>query len=77
MVTMLSKIWNSKSLRLPKPLIIKYHLESGIIIKENKDGNQIQPAKNDKLSWNETFKEMKATKEDWSDWEAVNGDGLE
>ena len=77
MITKLSKIGNSQGLRLPKPLIIKYHLESGIVIEENRDGILIKPAKSGKLSWNETFKEMKAAKEDWSEWDAVTGDGFE
>jgi antitoxin MazE len=77
MVTKLSKIGNSQGLRLPKPLIIKYHLESGILLEESKDGILIKPANNEKLSWGETFKEMKAAKEDWSDWESVTGDGFE
>ncbi|MBF0197968.1 MAG: AbrB/MazE/SpoVT family DNA-binding domain-containing protein [Planctomycetes bacterium] len=77
MVTKLSRIGNSQGLRLPKPLIVKYHLESGIILEECEQGLLIRPAKEEKLSWAETFKQMKAEKEDWSDWDVISGDGVE
>jgi len=77
MVTKLSRIGNSQGLRLPKPLIIKYHLENGFVIEENKEGILIRPTKDEKLSLSQTFKEMKAAKEDWSDWDALSGDNVE
>ena len=30
-----------------------------------------------KLTWEETAREMATSTEDWSDWEAATGDGLE
>ena len=77
MVTKLSRIGNSQGLRIPKTLILKYHLESGIIIEENEQGILIKPAKEEKLSWTETFKQMKSESEDWSDWDMTSGDGIE
>jgi hypothetical protein len=37
----------------------------------------LRPTKQAKLSWKETYREMAAEKEDWSDWEVVTGDGLD
>lgn len=77
MVTKLAQIGNSQGLRLPKALILKYHLASGVVIEESKEGILIKPVKDDKLSWAETYSQMKTEAEDWSDWDLLSGDEIE
>lgn len=77
MITKLAQIGNSQGLRLPKALILKYHLASGVVIEEGKEGILIKPVKDDKLSWSETYSQMKAEAEDWSDWDLLSGDEIE
>ena len=77
MVTKLSKIGNSQGLRIPKTLIIKYHFENGIEIEENENGLLIKPIQSNKLSWEDTYKEMKLAKENWSDWDDISEDIVE
>jgi len=77
MVTKLAQIGNSQGLRLPKALIIKYHLDSGVLIEESADGLLIKPIGDDKLSWSDTYKEMKKENEDWSEWDFLSGDAIE
>ncbi len=37
----------------------------------------VRDAQRDKLSWEETYRAMRAANEDWSDWEVAVADGLE
>lgn len=75
--TKLARIGNSKGLRIPAPLISKYHLERGVILEESNDGLLIKgAAKPKKLSWEETAREMATDDEDWSAWESMK-DGFE
>jgi len=71
-------IGNSRGMRLPKSLIIKYKLDSGVVIEEREDGLMIKPKGGlKKLSWEETYKQMAKEKEDWSDWDALSGEEIE
>mgnify|MGYP005854280081 CR=1 FL=1 len=74
----LARMGNSRGIRLPADLIRRHGLESGMILEDR--GNEIVlRSKADKtvLSWEETAREMAATKEDWSKWDQTVGDGLE
>ncbi|MCK4543325.1 MAG: AbrB/MazE/SpoVT family DNA-binding domain-containing protein [Spirochaetales bacterium] len=71
-------IGNSKGLRIPKNLIEKYHLQSQLNLEEKEDGILIKadiPA--NKLSWEDTYREMGKANEDWSDWDAAIADGID
>ena len=75
--TKLARIGNSKGLRIPAPLILKYHLERGVVLEESDGGLLIKGAgKPKKLSWEETAREMAADGEDWSAWESMK-DGFD
>jgi hypothetical protein len=56
---------------------MKYHLDSGVLIEECADGLLIKPIGDDKLSWSDTYKEMKKENEDWSEWDLLSGDAIE
>jgi len=73
----LIQIGNSKGIRLPKKLISKYKLDTGISLIEKDDGILIKPQTEDeKLSWEQTYKDMAEEKEDWKDLDITSGDGL-
>ncbi len=75
----LIEIGNSKGLRLSKKLIQKYHLVNRIEIEEQAYGILLKPVntKDSKLSWEDTFKEIKNKHEDWSDFDVSISDGIE
>ena len=47
-------------------------------MEEKSEGILLRPARPvvEKLSWENTACEMEASREDWSDWDAVGSDGL-
>lgn len=73
----LAKIGNSQGIRLNKQLLNRYGISNTLEIETTPDAIILRPIPNEKLSWAETYKEMEAANEDWSDWEAVAEDGLE
>jgi antitoxin MazE len=70
------QIGNSRGVRIPKELLLKYDLCEEVILKEHPEGVLIKCKKIPKLNWENAYKEMAKAKEDWSDWEALS-DGLE
>jgi len=77
MQTKLIDIGNSKGLRIPKKLITKYHLQEKLTLEEKADGILIRadiPVH--KLSWEETYRDMGNSKEDWGDWDLTVADGI-
>jgi antitoxin MazE len=77
-VLKVSRIGNSRGIRLPAALLRKYHITDTIIAEEKPDEIVLRPDRRTppKLSWEETAKAMAAAKEDWSEWESTSGDGL-
>ncbi len=71
------QIGNSKGIRLPKRLIAKYGLSEAVDIKEVNGGLFIAPTGSQQLSWEETYKAMSKTDEDWSSWVEVDLEGLD
>lgn len=71
------QIGNSKGIRLPKRLIAKYGLTETVDIKEVDGGLLIAPTGNQQLSWEETYRDMSASDEDWSDWVELDLEGLD
>ena len=71
-------IGNSKGLRIPKKLINKYHLQAKLNLEEKVDGILIKTdLPENKLSWEDTYRDMGKTKEDWSDWDTIVADGID
>lgn len=77
-VLKVSRIGNSRGIRLPAGMLRKYHITDTVIAEEltNEIVLRAGRAGQPKLSWAETAKAMAAAKEDWSDWETTAGDGL-
>ena len=73
----LTKIGNSKGVRLNKQLLNRYKFGDFIEVDELPDGLLLRAPSDHKLSWEEIYKEMAESNEDWSDWDAVSSDGLD
>src|SRR3954468_7246407 len=76
--TKLTRIGNSRGLRLPAELIRRYQLENGILLEQQE--NQIilkGKGAGKKLSWDETARQMAAQEESWEEWDSATADGLE
>jgi antitoxin MazE len=68
------QIENSKGIRLPKRPIAQYHLTETITIEELSGGIFIKNSGDEKLSWENTYRAMAQSDEDWSDWDTLDLD---
>ena len=78
-VLKVSRIGNSRGIRLPAGMLRKYHITDSVIAEEKAHEIILRPArvKQQKLSWEETYRQMAAAKEDWSEWDCTLADGLD
>jgi antitoxin component of MazEF toxin-antitoxin module len=74
-----ARIGNSRGVRLPAASLRRYRIGDVVLMEERSDGILLRPAGPvvEKLSWEETAREMAAGSEDWSAWEGTASDGLE
>jgi mRNA interferase MazF len=74
-----TRIGNSRGVRLPAPSLKRYGIGSVMIMEERTEGILLRPAGPavEKLTWQDTAREMAGAGEDWSEWDAVDADGLE
>lgn len=77
-VLKISRIGNSRGIRLPAAMLRKYHIKDTLLAEERPDEIALRPQRaiRQKLSWAETAKAMAVAREDWSEWDATVGDGL-
>ncbi len=75
----IARIGNSRGVRLPASSLKRYGIGPVMIMEERAEGILLRPAGPavEKLTWEETAREMVAAGEDWSVWDMVDGDGLE
>ena len=73
----LISIGNSQGIRLSKRLIQKYNFNSSLLLEETEKGLLLRKKNEDKLSWADTYKQMKKESEDWDDFDVTLLDGLE
>jgi len=75
----IAKIGNSRGVRIPAEVLRRYAFTDTAILVESVDGVLLRPKRQTdaKLSWAETAKAMAAASEEWSDWDALNADGLD
>jgi antitoxin MazE len=78
-VLKISRIGNSRGIRLPAAMLRKYHIKDIVIAEERAHEIALRPRRRtqQKLSWAETAKAMAEAREDWSEWNATLADGLE
>lgn len=67
-------IGNSHGVRIPKSTLEAYHFGNEIVCEELPEGLLLRHHKNQKLSLEDTFKEMAQADEDWSDLDAIDND---
>jgi antitoxin MazE len=67
-------IGNSKGVRIPKALLLKYGLKENIILEEREEGLLIHAKDTNRMSWEETYKATSKEDEDWSDWLTIDDD---
>jgi antitoxin component of MazEF toxin-antitoxin module len=79
MTLKVARIGNSRGVRLPAASLRRYRIGETLVMEERSDGILLRPARPSvqKLSWEETAREMAASEEDWSEWDAVGSDGLD
>jgi antitoxin component of MazEF toxin-antitoxin module len=73
------RMGRSSGVRIPARLLRRYEIGDAIVMEERSEGillRRIRPAI-EQLSWQETARQMAASDEDWSDWDAATADGLE
>ena len=69
-------IGNSKGVRLPKILLQKYGFTRSLLLEETEKGLLIRSRKDERYSWEETYKAMADENEDWDDFDITLLDGL-
>ncbi len=70
-------IGNSQGVRIPKALLQKYALSDSLVLEETDQGILLRKKREDKFSWEDTFKAMAEGGEDWTDLDGTLLDGLE
>jgi len=74
-----ARIGNSRGVRLPASSLKRYSVGSVMIMEERTEGILLRPLGPtvEKLSWEDTAREMAAANEDWSEWDETDADGLD
>ncbi len=74
-----ARIGNSRGVRLPASSLKRYSVGSALIMEERVEGILLRSAGQavEKLSWEDTAREMAAEGEDWSAWAGMDADGLQ
>lgn len=73
-----SRIGNSRGVRLPAASLRRYRIGAAVLMEERSEGiflRSVGPVV-EKLSWEDTAREMAANREDWGDWDAAAVDGF-
>ena len=69
-------IGNSLGVRLSRPLLHKYGIQHSIVAEQRADGILLRGSNPGKATLEQTFTEMAAAREDWSDLDVSAADGL-
>ena len=74
-----ARIGNSRGIRIPAPILKRYHIGDSVLMEERSEGILLRPRGSARtlLDWDDTAREMEAAAEDWSDWDVTLADGLE
>ena len=74
-----ARIGNSRGVRLPAASLRRYRIGQTVVMEERSEGILLRPTAPgvEKLSWEDTAREMAASREDWSAWDASAADGLD
>ena len=74
-----ARIGNSRGVRLPAETLCRYRIGGVVLMEERVDGILLHPkaSTDGKLSWEETSRHMAAAQENWGEWDAAVGDGID
>jgi len=74
-----TRIGNSRGVRLPAASLRRYRISETVLMEERSEGILLRPTGPvvEKLSWEDTAREMAASREDWSAWDAAAAEGLD
>jgi antitoxin component of MazEF toxin-antitoxin module len=74
-----ARIGNSRGVRLPAGTLERYHIGQTLIMEERLEGILLRPVGHgiEKLSWEETARQMAIEPEDWTEWDKTDSDGLD
>ncbi len=70
-------IGNSRGVRLPKAVLDKYAIKGELVLEERQEGLLLRSKGDQRLTWEDTFREMAKEREDWSNLDATMADGLD
>ncbi len=75
----IARIGNSKGVRVPAVTLRWYGIGDSVFMEERIDGIMLRPAGAavERLSWEDTAREIALSAEDWREWDRVDSDGLE
>ncbi len=71
-IAKLITVGKSKGILFPQEILEKYDFEEEVAIETCDEGLLIKTRPLQKLSWEDTFKEMRVKDEDWSDWQNLH-----
>ena len=73
-----SRIGNSRGVRLPAASLRRYRIGTAVLMEERSEGIFLRPLGPvvEKLSWADTAREMADGREDWGEWDVADADGL-
>jgi mRNA interferase MazF len=74
-----ARIGNSRGVRLPAASLRRYSVGSVMVMEERTEGILLRPVGPtvEKLTWEDTAREMAAAGEDWSEWDILEAEGLD
>jgi len=74
-----ARIGNSRGVRLPAASLRRYRIGESVLMEERSEGILLRSTgpSVEKLSWEDTAREMAASHEDWSEWDATASDGVD
>jgi len=74
-----ARIGNSRGVRLPAGTLDRYDIGDTVIMEERLEGILLRPhgPPIQKLSLQETARQMASEQENWSEWDTTNSDGLD
>ena len=74
-----ARIGNSRGVRLPAASLRRYRIGDTVLMEERSEGILLRPSGPtvEKLSWEDTAREMAASHEDWRAWDTTTPDGLD
>ena len=62
------RIGNSRGVRLPAPLLARYHIKNQVTAEQRPEGILLKSVKDDRFSWEETAKAMAAEQGQARSW---------